>query len=109
MKIKLTLRNGAWASFVLTESLADHPPTAMPCAQVMMPHVHFPMLNSNYKGPEHTVEGGGANAQPSRCTLPMFHPDMDTAKAPAGLGYVSNDGHHFACKNPILMQQAFHV
>ena len=109
MKIKLTLRSGTWASSVLNTSLANHPPTVMPCAQVMMPHVQSPALNINFKGPEHTVEWGGANAQPSRCTLLMFHPDMDTSKAPAGLGYVSNDGHHFACKNPILMQQAFHV
>jgi hypothetical protein len=39
----------------------------------------------------------------------MFHPPMDAANAPAGLGYVSNDGHHFGCRNPIVMQQAFHV
>jgi hypothetical protein len=81
----------------------------MLCAQVMTLLLYLPALNSNYQGPEHTVEGGGANAQPSRCTLDMFHPEMDAAKAPAGLGYVSSDGHHFSCKNPILMQQAFHV
>ena len=39
----------------------------------------------------------------------MFHPEADADKPPAGLGYVSSDGHHFSCKNPILMQQAFHV
>jgi len=60
-------------------------------------------------GPEHTVEVGGANAQPSRCTLALFHAPIDAANAPAGLGYVSNDGHHFSCRNPIVMQQAFHV
>ena len=55
------------------------------------------------------MEVGGANAQPSHCTLALFHAPMDSANAPAGLGYVSNDGHHFSCKNPVVMQQAFHV
>ena len=55
------------------------------------------------------MEVGGANAQPSRCTLALFHAPIDAENAPAGLGYVSNDGHHFSCKNPIVMQQAFHV
>ena len=67
------------------------------------------LLNLILQGPEHTMEVGGANAQPSRCTLALFHLPMDAANAPAGLGYVSNDGHHFSCKNPIVMQQAFHV
>lgn len=49
---------------------------------------------------EHTVKEGGAYTQPSRCTLPMFHPDMDPEKASAGPRYVSNDGHHFQCKKP---------
>jgi hypothetical protein len=82
----------------------------MRCAQVMN-DARFEILSAKYEftGPEHTVEGGGTNAQPSRCTLPMFHPDMDPGKAPPGLGYVSTDGHHFECKNPILMQQSFHV
>ncbi|KAN0134230.1 hypothetical protein V8E53_008002 [Lactarius tabidus] len=31
--------------------------------------------------------------------------DMD----PPDLGYVSTDGHHLECKNPILMRQPFHV
>jgi hypothetical protein len=70
---------------------------------------NFAKCDALCPGPEHTVEGGGTNAQPSRCTLSMFHPDMDPAKAPPGLGYVSTDGHHFECKNPILMQQSFHV
>ncbi|KAJ7656315.1 hypothetical protein DFH06DRAFT_1091207 [Mycena polygramma] len=45
-------------------------------------------------------------AHPSHCTLAIFHPP---AKAAAGLGYLSNDGHVFNCKNPSVMQQAFHV
>ncbi|KAJ6534677.1 hypothetical protein DFH09DRAFT_932195, partial [Mycena vulgaris] len=43
---------------------------------------------------------------PSHCTLPLFHPPATQA---AGLGYLSNDGHVFNCKNPSVMQQAFHV
>ncbi|KAF8270139.1 hypothetical protein EI94DRAFT_1572222, partial [Lactarius quietus] len=70
---------------------------------------NFAKCDAMCPGPEHTVEVGGTNAQPSRCTLLMFHPPMDAANAPAGLGYVSNDGHHFGCHNPIVMQQAFHV
>jgi len=34
---------------------------------------------------------------------------MRTEDAPPGPGYVSNDGHHFTCKNPVLLQAAFHV
>ncbi|KAF7370363.1 VWFA domain-containing protein [Mycena sanguinolenta] len=45
-------------------------------------------------------------ADPSYCTLPLFHPP---AKVAAGLGYLSNDGHVFNCRNPSVMQQAFHV
>ena len=71
--------------------------------------MRLPALNLRHLGPEHTVDVGGANAQPSRCLLSMFHPPMDVANAPVGLGYVSNDGHHFGCRNPIVMQQAFHV
>lgn len=54
----------------------------------------------------------GANnpAQPSYCTLPIFHAPLDLANAPSGgVGYVSGDGHHFGCRNPTLLQQAFHV
>lgn len=37
----------------------------------------------------------------------MFHPPA--AFNNAGMGYVSNDGHHFSCKNPAVLQQSFHV
>ena len=66
-------------------------------------------LITTYKGREHTTEGGGANAQPSGCTLAIFHAPMSAETAPPGPGYVSSDGHHFACKNPVLLQAAFHV
>ncbi|KAF8548836.1 hypothetical protein OG21DRAFT_1448641 [Imleria badia] len=59
-------------------------------------------------GPEHTAAGGGA-AIPSYCILPLFHAPLNPNTAPAGVGYVSNDGHQFACRNPVVMQQAFHV
>ncbi|KAF8488922.1 hypothetical protein F5888DRAFT_1622603, partial [Russula emetica] len=63
--------------------------------------VNFAKCDAMCPGPEHTVEVGGVNAQPSRCTLALFHAPIDASNAPAGLGYVSNDGHHFSCKNPI--------
>ncbi|EGO18972.1 hypothetical protein SERLADRAFT_352907 [Serpula lacrymans var. lacrymans S7.9] len=59
-------------------------------------------------GQEHSATAGGAS-QPSYCTLAMFHPPADPNTTPAGLGYVSSDGHLFSCRNPVVMQQAFHV
>ncbi|KAF8216813.1 hypothetical protein K438DRAFT_1658303 [Mycena galopus ATCC 62051] len=57
--------------------------------------------------PDTAHAGTAANPpHPSYCTLPIFHPP---AKVAAGLGYLSNDGHVFNCKNPSVMQQAFHV
>ncbi|KAI9455080.1 hypothetical protein BJY52DRAFT_1151944 [Lactarius psammicola] len=67
---------------------------------------NFAKCDAMCPGPEHTIEGGGANAQPSGCTQPIFHAPLDSSPGP---GYVSNDGHHFACKNPALLQPAFHV
>lgn len=58
-----------------------------------------------WPGPEHIANGG----QTSYCTLPMFHPPLRSNSPAAGLGYVSDDGHLFSCKNPAVMQQAFHV
>lgn len=101
------------ASLVLTAYIPDASSTAMRCALVMIPPMHFFLaLRINSQGPEHAMKVGGANAQhphPSHCTLPMFHPPMDAANAPPGLGYVSDDGHHFPCKNPIEMWPSFHV
>jgi hypothetical protein len=59
-------------------------------------------------GSEHSATAGGTG-QPSYCTLPIFHAPRNPNRAAADLGYVSNDGHHFSCTNPIVMQQAFHV
>ncbi|KDQ64238.1 hypothetical protein JAAARDRAFT_201615 [Jaapia argillacea MUCL 33604] len=58
--------------------------------------------------PEHSANANAA-AQPSYCSLPVFHPPQRLDQAPAGLGYVSNDGHSFLCRNPAVMKQAFHV
>ena len=109
MRIKRILRNGRLAGFLLVASLPD--PTFHSDALCPGNGACLKISNAKYEfqGPEHTVEGGGPNAQPSRCTLPMFHPDMDPAKAPSGLGHISSDGHHFECMNPISMQQSFHV
>ncbi|KAH8830110.1 hypothetical protein DL96DRAFT_1668099 [Flagelloscypha sp. PMI_526] len=57
-----------------------------------------------------TEHEGNENDPPqhSYCTLPMFHPPAQDSQAPP-MGYVSRDGHAFACKNPTVMQLAFHV
>jgi len=39
-----------------------------------------------------------------------LHQHLPARQAPpGGIGYVSGDGHHFSCRNPAQMQQAFHV
>ncbi|KAL4067468.1 hypothetical protein V8B97DRAFT_2061708 [Scleroderma yunnanense] len=59
-------------------------------------------------GPEHAGDAGNI-AQPSYCVLPMFHPPCDPSGGAPAVGYISNDGHQFACRNPVMMQQAYHV
>ncbi|KAH7908406.1 hypothetical protein BJ138DRAFT_1012879 [Hygrophoropsis aurantiaca] len=51
-------------------------------------------------GPEHTAAGGGPG-QPSYCTLPLFHAPRNASSTPE-FGYVSNDGHMFSCRNPVV-------
>ncbi|KAF9064891.1 hypothetical protein BDP27DRAFT_1467712 [Rhodocollybia butyracea] len=68
--------------------------------------INFAKCDSMCPGPEHAATANSA-AQPSYCILPIFHPPA--AFNDAGMGYISNDGHHFSCKNPTVMQQAFHV
>jgi hypothetical protein len=58
-------------------------------------------------GPEHQADAQG-NPQPSFCTLPLFHAPHQGAVPPGG-GYVSGDGHLFGCRNPAVLQNAFHV
>ncbi|KAI6163533.1 hypothetical protein EDD17DRAFT_475985 [Pisolithus thermaeus] len=68
----------------------------------------FAKCDAMCSGPEHAGDAGNL-AQPSYCTSPMFHPlAIANAVVPA-VGYISNDGHHFTCRNPVIMQQAFHV
>ncbi|KAK0217807.1 hypothetical protein IW262DRAFT_1560097, partial [Armillaria fumosa] len=68
---------------------------------------NFAKCDAMCPGPEHV--GNAANpAQPSYCILPLFHPP-ETSNQRVGLGYLSNDGHVFSCKNPAVLQQAFHV
>jgi hypothetical protein len=59
-------------------------------------------------GPEHNAAGGNL-ALPSYCILPLFHPPMNPDITPAGMGYISRDGHQFHCRHPVVVQQAFHV
>ncbi|KAI0253468.1 hypothetical protein BJV78DRAFT_1153084 [Lactifluus subvellereus] len=40
---------------------------------------------------------------------PMFHLPRKPGGPVDGHGYISNDGHLFECKNPVVMQRAFHV
>ena len=85
---------------------------AMPCAQVcdnVVTLLSFRDSGLNYTGQEHSAAAAGGPGQPSYCTLPMFHPPRNPNDPVNGLGYTSNDGHLFECRNPIVMQQAFHV
>jgi len=66
------------------------------------------LKNCTSTGSEHSATASGAG-QPSYCTLPMFHPPRNPNDHLDGRGYISNDGHLFDCKNPVVSQQAFHV
>ncbi|KAF9525383.1 hypothetical protein CPB83DRAFT_772200, partial [Crepidotus variabilis] len=68
---------------------------------------NFARCDSMCAGPEHLGTASNA-AQPSYCTLPLFHPPHVATNNNA-LGYTSHDGHYFSCKNPVVLQQAFHV
>ncbi|KAH9164611.1 hypothetical protein EDB89DRAFT_2247116 [Lactarius sanguifluus] len=69
----------------------------------------FAKCDAMCPGPEHSAAAAGGPGQPSYCTLPMFHPPRNPNDPVTGLGYTSNDGHLFECRNPVVMQQAFHV
>ena len=78
------------------------------CAAVnLFTHAHGVTNQPFLPGPEHQPTATNS-AQPSYCTLPMFHPPGSTDQA-GTLGYVSNDGHVFTCRNPVVLRQAFHV
>ncbi|KAI9453843.1 hypothetical protein BJY52DRAFT_1418099 [Lactarius psammicola] len=71
---------------------------------------NFAKCDAMCPGQEHSVAVCGSGpGQPSYCTLPMFHPARNPNDPVNGLGYTSNDGHLFECRNPVVMQQAFHV
>ncbi|CAE6456078.1 unnamed protein product [Rhizoctonia solani] len=58
-------------------------------------------------GPEHEATATTA-ANPSYCTLPMFHAPEPQQPAPL-TGHVSRDGHTFDCQNPSRLHQAYHI
>ncbi|KAG8713463.1 hypothetical protein FRC11_012070, partial [Ceratobasidium sp. 423] len=58
-------------------------------------------------GPEHEATATTA-ANPSYCTLPMFHQPEPQQPAPL-TGHVSRDGHAFDCQNPSRLHQAYHI
>ncbi|CAL1701264.1 unnamed protein product [Somion occarium] len=69
----------------------------------------FSKCDSMCGGPEHQADTTGS-AQPSYCNLGLFHRPLPAGQGPpGGIGYISRDGHHFSCRNPAQMQQAFHV
>ncbi|KAN0136209.1 hypothetical protein V8E53_006069 [Lactarius tabidus] len=71
---------------------------------------NFAKCDAMCPGQEHHATAGSPGpGQPSYCTLPMFHPPRNPNDPVNGLGYASNDGHLFECRNPVVMQQAFHV
>ncbi|KAH9059728.1 hypothetical protein EDB87DRAFT_1831890 [Lactarius vividus] len=74
--------------------------------------VNFGKCDAMCPGSEHLVttsETAHGQPQPSYCTLPMFHHLKSTDDPMDGVGYISDDGHMFSCKNPAVVQQTFHV
>ncbi|KAI0246219.1 hypothetical protein BJV78DRAFT_1286673 [Lactifluus subvellereus] len=69
---------------------------------------NFTKCDAMCSGAEHSATAA-TPGQPSYCTLPMFHPPMNLNDPVTGPGYISNDGHMFECRNPVALQQAFHV
>jgi len=67
----------------------------------------FSQCDALCSGPEHDT-AIDANAKPSFCTLPIFHPEESQHGTLAG-GYISADGHRFDCSNPALLRQSYHV
>ncbi|KAJ7809088.1 hypothetical protein B0H14DRAFT_2867919 [Mycena olivaceomarginata] len=59
-------------------------------------------------GPEHT---SGNLPVPSYCSLPVLHPLQAPGQlqVPDAQGYISSDGHSFACKDPAEVHPAYHV
>ncbi|THH11668.1 hypothetical protein EW145_g509 [Phellinidium pouzarii] len=70
----------------------------------------FSKYDAMCSGPEHQ-KSDSTPAQPSYCSLFILHPPTSIANVSStgGSGYMSYDGHAFLCKNPAVLQQAFHV
>ncbi|TCD67573.1 hypothetical protein EIP91_012270 [Steccherinum ochraceum] len=69
----------------------------------------FAKCDTLCSGQEHQPDATGV-AHPSYCTLDILHQPAQPQQAPQnGVGYISRDGHHFSCRNPAQMRQAFHV
>ncbi|KAI0089047.1 hypothetical protein BDY19DRAFT_993280 [Irpex rosettiformis] len=69
----------------------------------------FSKCDAMCTGQEHQADANG-RPQPSYCNLSIFHPPhVVHAPPPNGTGYISGDGHHFLCRNPAVLQRAFHV
>jgi hypothetical protein len=75
---------------------------------VLKPHSLVSRSDSMCAGQEHQPDAQG-HPQSSYCTLPLFHPPHRADQVPPGGGYVSGDGHLFNCRNPAVLQNAFHV
>ncbi|KAG9079434.1 hypothetical protein FRC06_007726 [Ceratobasidium sp. 370] len=58
-------------------------------------------------GPKHEATTT-APANPSHCTLSIFHRPQGQQPAPTS-GHVSLDGHAFNCQNPSRLHQAYHI
>jgi len=70
----------------------------------------FDLCDHKCGGQEHDLTLN-AGAIPSYCILPLFHPpaQQDQVTFNTTNGYISGNGHAFACKNPAQMHRAFHV
>ncbi|KZT36298.1 hypothetical protein SISSUDRAFT_1007685 [Sistotremastrum suecicum HHB10207 ss-3] len=68
----------------------------------------FALCDAQCRDPEHEATATAA-ADPSYCTLPMFHPPHTLAQGNPGTGYISTDGHLFTCNNPSVGHQSYHV
>ncbi len=99
----------------VNSQLTGHSTAATPCAQVCCHLEGFGTVShlglNIHTGQEHTAAAtsGSGPGKPSYCTLPMFHARRNPNCHVNGLGYISNNGHLFECRNPVVMQQAFHV
>ena len=103
------LQNGASPSLFSGITSSSDFTIAMLCAQVCRGPGADKLIPSHdsYSGPEHSTAAG--SGRPSYCTLPLFHPLRNREEPIHGRGYISNDGHLFDCRNPIVVQPPFHV